>query len=179
MDRISTDWRDAWIVPVFKKDDMHKPANNRPMSLTSITYKLLEHIVHSNVMAHIDKYNILKDNQYGFPKKRSPASILYKSIAGRYRPVSYPDESITARYIFIKDVCWVMWDTTSHYYTVNCIQTCQRGPSGCHIVGFQKAFDKVARTRLLYKLEYYVVRGIVLNWSRAFLSKKKNRKVVL
>ena len=31
-----------------------------------------------------------------------PASILYKSIAGRYRPVSYPDGPITARYRFIK-----------------------------------------------------------------------------
>ena len=26
----------------------------------------------------------------------NPASILYKSIAGRYRPVSYPDGPITA-----------------------------------------------------------------------------------
>ena len=32
-----------------------------------------------------------------------PASILYKSIAGRYRPVSYPDGPITARYRFIKN----------------------------------------------------------------------------
>ena len=30
-----------------------------------------------------------------------PASILYKSIAGRDRPVSYPDGPITARYRFI------------------------------------------------------------------------------
>ena len=32
----------------------------------------------------------------------TPASILYKSIAVRYRPVSYPDGPITARYRFIK-----------------------------------------------------------------------------
>ena len=32
-----------------------------------------------------------------------PASILYKSIAGRYRPVSDPDGPITARYRFIKN----------------------------------------------------------------------------
>ena len=32
----------------------------------------------------------------------NPAGILYKSIAGRYRPVSYPDGPITARYRFIK-----------------------------------------------------------------------------
>ena len=34
-------------------------------------------------------------------------SILYKSTAGRYRPVSYPDEPITARYRFIKNAYWV------------------------------------------------------------------------
>ena len=31
----------------------------------------------------------------------NPASILHKSIAGRYRPVSYPDGPITARYRFM------------------------------------------------------------------------------
>ena len=35
-----------------------------------------------------------------------PASILYKSIAGRYRPVSYPDGPTTARYRFIKNAYW-------------------------------------------------------------------------
>ena len=50
-----------------------------------------------------------------------PASILYKSIAGRYRPVSYPDGPITVRYRFIKNaylaglivgfvVCWLIND---------------------------------------------------------------------
>ena len=35
-----------------------------------------------------------------------PASIVYKSIAGRYRPVSYPDGPITARYRFINNAYW-------------------------------------------------------------------------
>ena len=34
-------------------------------------------------------------------RKQIAVSILYKSIAGRYRPVSYPDGPITARYRFI------------------------------------------------------------------------------
>ena len=38
-----------------------------------------------------------------------PASILYKSIAGRYRPVSYPDGPITARYRFINNAYWDTW----------------------------------------------------------------------
>ena len=51
---VPSDWKDAWIVPVFKKGDKYKPVNYRPVSLTSITCKLLEHIVHSHVMAHFD-----------------------------------------------------------------------------------------------------------------------------
>ena len=39
---------------------------------------------------------------------RSPASILYKSTAGRYRSVSYPDGPITARYRLIKNAYWDM-----------------------------------------------------------------------
>ena len=37
---------------------------------------------------------------------KDPVSIQYKSIAGRYRPVSYPDGPITARYRFIKNARW-------------------------------------------------------------------------
>ena len=42
---------------------------------------------------------------------RVPVSILYKSIAGRYRPVRVADGSITARYRFIKNASWgcAMW----------------------------------------------------------------------
>ena len=56
--QVPSDWRDAWIAPVFKKGDKHKAANYRPVSLTSITCKLLEHIIHSNVIAHFDKHHI-------------------------------------------------------------------------------------------------------------------------
>ena len=35
-----------------------------------------------------------------------PVSILYKSIAGRYRPARVADGPITARYRFIKNASW-------------------------------------------------------------------------
>ena len=38
--------------------------------------------------------------------KRSLAGILYKSIAGRYRPVKVTDGPIKARYRFIKNAYW-------------------------------------------------------------------------
>ena len=67
-------------MPIFKKGDRHNPANYRPVSLTSVTCKLLEHIIHSNVMAHFDVHHILKDNQHGFRKRRSCESQLIVTI---------------------------------------------------------------------------------------------------
>ena len=37
-----------------------------------------------------------------------PAGILYNSTTGRYRPVSYSDGPITARYRFMKNAYWVV-----------------------------------------------------------------------
>ena len=50
----------------------------------------------------------------GLRADMNPASILYKSIAGRYRPVSYPDGPITARYRFIKNADWESGDLSTH-----------------------------------------------------------------
>ena len=36
----------------------------------------------------------------------NPVSILYQSIAGRYRPVRVADGPITSRYRFIKNASW-------------------------------------------------------------------------
>ena len=77
---IPNDWKTASIVPIFKKGEKHKPANYRPVSLTSICCKLLEHIVHSNIMDHYDQLNILTDKQHGFRSKRSCETQLIVTI---------------------------------------------------------------------------------------------------
>ena len=42
---LPSDWRDANISPGFKKGGRHLAENYRPVSLTSISCKLLEHIL--------------------------------------------------------------------------------------------------------------------------------------
>ena len=49
---------------------------------------------------------VVRMGKYTSTIRPTRASILYKSIAGRYRPVSYPDGPITARYRFIKNAYW-------------------------------------------------------------------------
>ena len=52
---ISKEWSLANICPLFKKGDRSPARNYRPVSLTCIPCKLLEHIVCSNIMAHLDE----------------------------------------------------------------------------------------------------------------------------
>ena len=51
---IPKEWSLANICPLFKKGDRSLARNYRPVSLTCIPCKLLEHIVCSNIMAHLD-----------------------------------------------------------------------------------------------------------------------------
>ena len=62
------DWLNANVAPLFKKGDRSNPANYRPVSLTSIICKLLEHVIHHHIMNHLDQFNILYDKQHGFRK---------------------------------------------------------------------------------------------------------------
>ena len=47
---IPEDWKTAHVSPIFKKDDPKCPSNYQPISLTSITCKMLEHILASHII---------------------------------------------------------------------------------------------------------------------------------
>ena len=61
---IPKEWSLANICPLFKKGDRSLACNYRPVSLTCVPSKLLEHIVCSNIMAHLDEHRLLSDNQH-------------------------------------------------------------------------------------------------------------------
>ncbi|PIK53838.1 putative RNA-directed DNA polymerase from mobile element jockey-like [Apostichopus japonicus] len=74
------DWRTANICPIYKKNDVSSPCNYRPVSLTSICCKLLEHIISSNIMEHFQNNNILSANQHAFRKYHSCETQLVSVI---------------------------------------------------------------------------------------------------
>ena len=73
---VPDDWREANVAPVFKKGERYRASNYRPISLTSIVCKLLEHIITSHMMNFLEDHNILYDLQHGFRKARSCESQL-------------------------------------------------------------------------------------------------------
>lgn len=64
--RIPNDWLIANITPVFKKGDRSNANNYRPISLTSVCCKILEHIMYHHITEHLNTNNILIDEQFGF-----------------------------------------------------------------------------------------------------------------
>ena len=81
---VPKDWKNAYVTPVYKKGPKSKPENYRPISLTCICCKVLEHIITSNIMTHLDKNNLLFLNQHGFRSRVSCETQLIQFTQDMY-----------------------------------------------------------------------------------------------
>ena len=77
---VPDEWRQANVSPVFKKGEKYDAANYRPVSLTCICCKTLEHILVSNINKHIALDSILADCQHGFRSQRSCETQLVQFV---------------------------------------------------------------------------------------------------
>ena len=85
---LPTEWLTANVMPVFKKGDKSLAANYKPISLTCILCKVLEHILASNIVKHLDAQEIMYDMQRAFREKRSCETQLVMMIEDLARNVS-------------------------------------------------------------------------------------------
>ncbi len=77
-------WKTATVSPIYKKGSRSDPANYRPVSLTCILCKTMEHIINRHLLNHMEQFNLLADAQHGFRKRRSCETQLlltYHDIA--------------------------------------------------------------------------------------------------
>ncbi|XP_072015046.1 uncharacterized protein [Amphiura filiformis] len=78
--RIPDAWKLSRVIPVFKSGDHHAASNNRPISLQPICSKLLEKVIHSQVLQHLINNNILTNRQFGFLPKSSTTDALSTAL---------------------------------------------------------------------------------------------------
>ena len=64
-------WKEANIIPLFKKGSRNKSVNYRPVSLTSVICKVLETIIRDHMMDFLIKHKLINPSQHGFLKARS------------------------------------------------------------------------------------------------------------
>ena len=72
-------WKEAYITPIHKGGDARDVTNYRPISLLSISGKILESIVNKNILYHIRRY--INCNQHGFLPGRSTTSNLVPYVS--------------------------------------------------------------------------------------------------
>ena len=69
-------WRDASIRPIYKKGKKSLPSNYRPVSLTSISCKIMERIIRKDMGSFLEKMGIITKDQHGFREGRSCCTQL-------------------------------------------------------------------------------------------------------
>ena len=78
--RVPEIWKQANVSAVFRKCQRYDPANYRPVSLTCLCCKMLEHSITSSIMKHVCHHQILSDCQHGFRARRSCETQLVTLI---------------------------------------------------------------------------------------------------
>jgi len=95
---VPEDWRRANVTPIFKKGAKSEPGNYRPVSLTSVSCKLLETLVKNGIMAHLQAHNLINPSQHGFMAGRSCCTNLVEFMEEVTRSV---DEGAAVDIIYL------------------------------------------------------------------------------
>jgi endonuclease/exonuclease/phosphatase family metal-dependent hydrolase len=90
--RVPDDWKKANVTAIFKKGDKSSPCNYRPVSLTSVVCKVLESLIRDNIVEHVRKFNLIRETQHGFVKKKSCLTNLleFLEFVSDYVDQGYP-----------------------------------------------------------------------------------------
>ena len=70
-------WKMATVTPIPKSGDLTQISNYRPISLLPLPGKIMEKIIHKQLMDFIEVNDILSDSQYGFRKERSTVQAVH------------------------------------------------------------------------------------------------------
>ena len=73
---VPCDWCQAIVHPVFKGGNSKRPENYRPISLTCICCKMMERILVSYIVTHLEDFDLFSQNQHGFRRHLSCESQL-------------------------------------------------------------------------------------------------------
>ena len=70
-------WAIATVTPIPKSGNLHLTSNWRPISIIPLIGKLMEKLGNALITRHLERYDILCDEQYGFRPKRSTSIAIF------------------------------------------------------------------------------------------------------
>uniref|UniRef100_A0A8D0F699 Reverse transcriptase domain-containing protein n=1 Tax=Strix occidentalis caurina TaxID=311401 RepID=A0A8D0F699_STROC len=125
-EEVPTDWKLANVTPIYKKGRKDDPGNYRPVSLTSVPGKLMEQLIESTILQHMQDNQGIRPSQHGFMKGLTNLISFYDRVTclldeGKTVDVVYLDFSkafdavshsillakLAARGLDDRTLCWV------------------------------------------------------------------------
>ncbi|CAM4589829.1 unnamed protein product [Lepidochelys kempii] len=88
---VPNDWKISNVTPIFKKGSRGDPGSYRPVSLMSVSSKLVEKTVKNKIVRHIEEHKLLRKSQHGFCKGRSCLTNLLEFFEGVNKRVDKGD----------------------------------------------------------------------------------------
>ena len=101
----------------FRKGGKYNAANYRPISLTCVTCKLMEHIITSHIMSHLEKNEILCPEQHGFRRGHSCETQLLGYVDEATREIEKGNQEDTIVLDFSR-----AFDKVSHTLLIHKLQ---------------------------------------------------------
>ena len=68
------------VIPVYKKKSPSDVANYRPISLTSICCKLMEHVIKGQLLEFLRHNDLISEHHHGFLAKHSTCTQLIECV---------------------------------------------------------------------------------------------------
>ena len=70
----SRKWKTVKVTPLHKSSDPTNTDSYRPMSVLPTLPKILDRVVHTQIMEYLETHGLLSKNQFGYRTKRSTES---------------------------------------------------------------------------------------------------------
>ena len=81
-------WTSAYVTLIPKEGDRNSPGNWRPISQTVIFAKILEKIVHKQLLKYLLENKIISPYQYGFLPGKSTQEAVFKTVTHMYSSIN-------------------------------------------------------------------------------------------
>ena len=78
--RVPSEWTHAIVTPVFKGGDAADTSNYRPISLTSVSCKIMERIITTDLLHYLRAHNVISNQQHGFLSGKSTCTNLLETL---------------------------------------------------------------------------------------------------
>ena len=81
-------WAMSTVKLLPKSGDMSNPGNWRPISTTNVFSKILEKLVHRQVLKYFLDNEVINKNQYGFLPGKSTHEAIFKTVQNIYSAIN-------------------------------------------------------------------------------------------